>query len=169
MPQVTYTAAKGLVQSAGSGLSIQGNMDLAGVGTLSGELKSVPAALAVASTTLTAADSGKVYLLTPANAASTRSVTLPTAAAGLHFRFILKSASNNAAGHFTVVQAGATQDFVGTVLDGAGTSDSATASDTLVKFVGVTAVGGDSVEVVSDGTLWYIRGACKTAGGIVFA
>lgn len=162
MPQVTYTTAKGLVQSAGAGFS------LGGEGVFSGDLKNVPAALTAASTTLTAADSGKVYLLTPPGTAATRTVTLPTAASGIHFRFIL-TAAGSASCHFDVVQAGNTQDFVGTIISGGGTSDSAGASDTKIRFTGGSSAAGDNVDLVSDGTSWYVRGSCKNNNGAQFA
>lgn len=157
MPKVTYSAAKGLIQEAGSG-----DFNLSGEGVLYGHKHNV--SILTTGTTLTAADSGKTFLLVQAGA--NRTATLPAAASGLCFKFVLKTASTN---KWEIVQAAATQDFVGHVLDGAGTKDTAAASDTLVRFVGGTALAGDFFEIVCDGDDWYINGVCGAAGGIIFA
>jgi len=162
MPKVIINDSKGLVQESGSGVEISSSMNLGGAATLFGQKRSVETL--ATGTTLSAADSGKVFLLVQVGA--DRTATLPAAAAGLTFKFILKTAAAN---KWEIVQAGGTQDFVGTVVDGAGTSDSATAADTLVRFVGGTAVAGDQVELECDGTVWFIRGSCAAAGGIIFA
>jgi len=163
MPKVTINDRQGLVQSSGSGLEISSSVDFGGSSVLSG-FKSSTGTLATGST-LSASDSGKVLLLV--QAAGVRTATLPAAEAGLSFRFILSTA---AAGNWSIAQAGATQDFVGSVAsaDG-GAGDTAIATDTVVRFVGGTAVAGDTVECVSDGTVWYIRGTMSVTGGIVFA
>ena len=150
------------MQQSGSGVEISSSLNLGGEAELFGEKRNV--STLTTGTTLTAADSGKVFLLVQAGA--DRTATLPTAAAGLNFKFILKTAAAN---KWEIVQAGGTQDFVGTVVDGAGSSDSAGAADTLVRFVGDTAAAGDQIELECDGTVWYIRGACAAAGGIIFA
>jgi len=150
------------VQQSGSGVEISSSLNLGGEAELFEEKRNV--STLTTGTTLTAADSGKVFLLVQAGA--DRTATLPAAAAGLNFKFILKTAAAN---KWEIVQAGGTQDFVGTVVDGAGSSDSAGAADTLVRFVGDTAAAGDQIELECDGTVWYIRGACAAAGGIIFA
>lgn len=157
MPKVTFTSGKGLVQETGSA-----DFNLSGEGVLFGHKDSV--SVLTTGTTLTAADSGKVFLLVQAGA--DRTATLPAAASGLHFNFILKTASTNA---WEIVQAAAAQDFVGTIVDGAGSSVTASTSNTLVRFVGGTAVAGDQFEIWSDGDDWYIRGTSDAAGGIIFA
>ncbi len=157
MPKVTFTSGKGLVQETGSA-----DFNLSGEGVLFGH-KSRVETLATA-TTLTAADSGKVFLLVQAGA--DRTATLPAAASGLHFNFILKTAAAN---NWDIVQAAAAQDFVGTIVDGAVSIDTATTTDTKVTFVGGTAVAGDQIECWSDGDDWYIRGTSDAAGGIIFA
>lgn len=157
MPKVTISNSKGLVQSSGSG-----ELDLSGEIEIFGD-KSRVETLATG-TTLTAADSGKVFLLVQAGA--DRTATLPACVAGLNFKFVLKTAAAN---KWEIVQSTNTNDFVGNIVpaDG-GAGDPPVGADTRVRFVGGTAVAGDQVEVVSDGTVWYIRGTCAATGGIIF-
>jgi len=168
MPKVIINNSKGLVQESGSGveisssISVSSSLSLGGTAELSGHKRNV--STLATGTTLTAADSGKVFLLVQTG--SPRTATLPAVASGLTFKFIVKTASTN---NWEIVQAGGTQDFVGTVVDGAGTKDSAVAADTLVRFVGNAAAAGDQIELECDGSVWYIRGSCAGAGGIIFA
>ena len=113
--------------------------------------------------TLTQEESGSIVFL---DGAVTHDVTLPAVSkAGQWFRFVITDVTADV----DVVQAGATEDFVGTISTGAGGSDSAVAGDTKIIFDqsgGV--VVGDFVEVWSNGTNWYVSGACDAAGGVVF-
>jgi len=114
-------------------------------------------------TTLSARDSGKTIFL---DGAATLIVTLPPAESGLTFTFVLIDATANV----TVVQNAATEDFVGTVINGAGTSDSATGSDNEILFSGTgTAAVGDwaSITCYTDDD-WYVQGGCKSAAGVTF-
>ena len=180
MPKVTINNSQGLVQSAGSGVEISStvnvtgalvldsttvatSLDLQGTGILKGQKRS--ASILATGTTLTSADSGKVFFLV--QAAGARTATLPALESGLTFKFIVTTA---AAGNWSIATAQASDDFVGSIVsaDG-GAGDSATDSDTVVRFVGGTAAAGDQVELECDGTDWYIRGSMKVAGGILFA
>lgn len=163
MPKVIINDSKGLVQESGSGVEISSSMNLKGVAELYGQKRNV--STLATGTTLTAADSGKVFLLVQAGA--NRTATLPAAASGLTFKFIVKTASTN---KWEIVQAAASEDFVGSVVaaDGAA-GDTAASTDTLVRFVGGTAVAGDEIELECDGTVWYIRGSGSATGGVVFA
>ena len=89
MPKVTISDSKGLVQSSGSGVDITSSVDLGGAAELYGNKNSVSVLESAA--TLTAADSGKVFLLVQTGANKT--VTLPACAAGLNLTFVLKTAS----------------------------------------------------------------------------
>ena len=115
-----------------------------------------------ADTTLTAYDSGKTVFV---DGASTLVVTLPPAESGLTFTFVVIDATAD----ITVVQNAATEDFVGTVIDGAGTSDSAAGSDNEILFDGGVAVVGDwaTVTCYQDDD-WYVQGGCAAAAGITF-
>ena len=108
-------------------------------------------------------DSGKVVLI----GANGVDVTLPTAAEGLNFTFILKADYDTAV--CTIVQASASEDFYGVVIDGTtGTSgDAAAASNTKIQF-GTASLKGDRVELWSDGVGWYAKAICKADNGITF-
>jgi hypothetical protein len=115
-----------------------------------------------ADTTLSGEDSGKVIFCSGASAVD---ITLPSPVAGYNFKFIVTDVTNDV----DIVQAGSSDDFVGTIVNGAGGSDSATASDTKIVFDqsgGV--VVGDWVFLVCDGTNWYVQGNCDASGGVVF-
>ena len=116
-----------------------------------------------ANTTLTAADSGKIIFL---DGSSEHDVTLPSAATGLNYHFILVDATADV----DVVQAAATEDFVGTVVDGAGTSDTAVVGDTKIIFdQSGGAAAGDWVKLVCyNDDDWMVAGNCDAAGGVVF-
>ena len=158
MPKVKISNSKGLVQSTGSG-----ELDLSGEIEIFGDKARVETL--ATGTTLTAADSGKVFLLVQTNA--NRIATLPACVAGLNFKFVLKTAAAN---KWEIAQSVAADDFVGNIIPADGAAgDTPVGGDTLVRFVGGTAVAGDQIEIVSDGTVWYIRGTCAAAGGVIFA
>ena len=80
-----------------------------------------------ADTTLTQAECGQTVFV---NGGTTHDVTLPSAVAGCSFTFFLTDATADV----DIVQAAASEDFVGAIVDGAGTKDSAGASDTKIIF-----------------------------------
>jgi len=158
MPKVKISNSKGLVQSTGSG-----ELDLSGEIEIFGDKARVETL--ATGTTLTAADSGKVFLLVQTGA--NRIATLPACVAGLNFKFVLKTAAAN---KWEIAQSVAANDFVGNIIPADGNAgDTPVGGDTLVRFVGGTAVAGDQIEIVSDGTVWYIRGTCAAGGGVIFA
>jgi hypothetical protein len=116
---------------------------------------------------LTAAESGKVCFL---NDATEFVTTLPTPAAGLHFKFIVANAPESAS--YTIVSHDGSDIIHGNVAsaeDAAGSVDSTagTPADTIT-FVDAKAVIGDWVEVVSDGTYWYACGGCNVQDAVTF-
>ena len=148
MPNILVTPAKGLFQQAGT------------AGSLSGQRRAV--ITTTANTTLTAADSGKLILL---DGSTTHDVTLPSAAAGLHFKFVLIDATADV----DIVQASNTEDFVGLIVDGGGSKDSAQASDTKIIFdQSGGATVGDTVSLECNGTNWFVSGLCDNPAGVVF-
>lgn len=113
-----------------------------------------------AATTLTDADSGKVLIL---NAAAGKVVTLPSVAvAGFNVKVIVGAAF--ATTNFTVVaptakiQGGA---IVNSVLVPA-------ADENTISFVASAETIGDYVNIVSDGTNFYVDGVGAAAGSITF-
>ena len=118
----------------------------------------------VAATTLTAADSGKVYFLALAGGFA---VTLPSPAVGLNFKFFVQIAPT---GDYTIVTAGASQILAGLVHSSDGVDgDSETAfTATTVTFIaaGSASTIGDSADLWSDGTNWYARAFCNISTGI---
>ena len=115
-------------------------------------------------TTLSARDSGKTIFV---DGGATLVVTLPPAASGLTFTFVLIDATADV----SIRQNAATEDFVGTIINGAGSSDSAVGGDVEITFNGTgTAVVGDwaSVTCYTDDD-WYVQGGCKSAAGVNFS
>ena len=117
--------------------------------------------------TLYAKDSGATVLI----AANDVNVTLPSAEAGLHFSFIM--AADYATAVCTVVQAAASEDFYGSLQaysqgEGDGDdSDAAGAGDTKITFASAS-LKGDRVELVSDGTGWFVRAYAQVYTAITF-
>lgn len=118
-------------------------------------------------TTLTADDNGKIILLNSTTAFAT---TLPLPAIGLRFRFIVKAIP--ASGSHTIVTNGSANIIKG----GIGSSDLSSATDSAtstggdtIGFVTAKTIAGDWVEVVSDGTSWFLRGNAAVFDAITLA
>ncbi len=109
-------------------------------------LRTVVSSAAVGATVvITAAQSGGVFI--NASTSGSPSWTLPTAASGLHYTFI----TGNTTAGFTVTGAQVIHfktSASGTVL---------TSTTTLTNTQG-TAIVGDFISLVSDGTSWYMTG-----------
>lgn len=114
-----------------------------------------------ASTTITAADSGKTYYMGTADV----DVTLPVPADGVWYRFVVSG--NFATTNMTVQgpAADATDDVMFGALEVAGAVVACSAEDTI-SFVNTAELPGDFVEIRSDGTNWYVTGQATTSGGI---
>jgi hypothetical protein len=114
-----------------------------------------------AARTLKEEESGSYVFL---DGSVTHNVTLPAVAvAGQYFKFICKDST----AVVNIVQAAATEDFVGMLTDGVSTFDSAVSGDTKIIFA-TDCLPGDYVECTSDGTNWYVNGECITADAILF-
>ena len=105
-----------------------------------------------AAKTLTALDSGKVFMVQQDSAYE---ITLPlaaTAGAGWHAKFILSEVAANAV---TIANNTSEDTIVGTVTgaDGGGGSSAESAVDEIVFISGAQL--GDQVELVCDGTYYY--------------
>ena len=108
---------------------------------------------------ITAAESGTVFVLSSATEFES---TLPSAASGLHFRFIVGSAPSGAS--YTVVTPSSESNIEGVlVVNGASVAG---VNEDIITFVDGLASVGDWVEVVSDGISWFIWGVGSAAGSI---
>lgn len=130
----------------------------------SGSLSQIATPLAAA-TTLTAADSGKTFLLALATGFT---ITLPAnTTVGFKARFIVSIAPTTA-----YIISSATADTIGgSVLSSSGGAEDTEAAFTAdsITFVANTAVPGDIIEVeILTATQIWGRGTCSAAGGITF-
>jgi len=120
-----------------------------------------------ATNTILYSECGKTFFL---NSATEFASTLPAPVAGCFFRFVVKAAPSGAS--YTVTTSGGSDIIIGGVNetetdtgdDGPYQAD----ADTITLADGV-AVVGDYVELVSDGTSWYLSGQTKADGGVSLA
>ena len=116
-------------------------------------------------TTLGEVDSGKTIFL---NSTTEFAVTLPKVKEGLNFTFIVKGAPSGAS--YTIVTAESEPLFYGQIF----TSDINSETDADFNIVGAetltfadgVAVKGDRIEMISDGTSWYLKGFCTAYNAI---
>lgn len=111
-------------------------------------------------TTLTKDDSGKILFL---NAAGGATVTLPAVRAGLRFKFVVAAAFATT----NWVIASAEGDNIDGSAEVAGAVVVAGAED-QVNLVATAESLGDRVELVSDGTQWFVNGIAALTGGMTF-
>lgn len=110
---------------------------------------------------LTADESGKTFFLDLAGGFQT---TLPAPAAGLRFTFIVKTAPTTA---YTIVTNGTTQKVLkGLVVAAGATAGDVSAGGTTATFVANQALPGDRIDMICDGTIWYMKGFAQVAAGI---
>ena len=159
MPKLTYTNNKGLVQETG-----EGEVNLSGQGVLFGQLAKTSAI--TATTTLTAADSGKIFLVDPAAATLITLPTISPSIEGWYCRFVL---TENEAGDAQAMDAKINIDLgsgvnlanigqLHSLSDEAG--DFAVANDDFITF-SANSSAGDRVDIFTDGNRWYIYGFVK--------
>jgi hypothetical protein len=110
-------------------------------------------------------NSGLVHVIP--DVASTITITLPTPKKGLSYTFIYGGAAADAQN--AVITTGSdTNYYVGSVMHGNTTADAAVAAvysdgNSNSKLTMVTPGGGTRVDVVSNGTLWYLNGRVVSA------
>lgn len=109
--------------------------------------------------TLTQEESGSTVYL---DGSVTHDVTLPAHKDGLVFDFVCVDST----AAVNVASAGG-NDFIGLIIDGAGTGDEAAGTDDKVIFA-TSAVAGDQVTCKSYGSKWYVKGGCDAANGVKF-
>jgi len=121
-----------------------------------------PSEVVTTTNVITASESGKTFYL---NTAGGFTSTLPAPAIGLKYKFIVSTAPTTA--YIVTTNAGANV-LYGTLLDIVGEQVAVTAQDT-VNFVANTSLVGDSLEVESDGTNWYVAAKSLANGGMTVA
>ncbi|MGE5524341.1 MAG: hypothetical protein ACM3SS_11545 [Rhodospirillaceae bacterium] len=113
-----------------------------------------------ATNVITAAESGKTFFL---NSTTEFVSTLPAAAAGLRYKFIVTGAPSGAS--YTVVTDSSANiikgSFSSSDLNAASDVDIETSGGDTITFVDSKAVAGDWVEVICDGTNWFASGHCS--------
>ena len=109
--------------------------------------------------TVLAANTGKIH--TMGAIASSQTITLPTAAAGLNFRFIYVGGAEEAQ-NFVLKSPAAAAYFRGGVMhsdiDGDTVATVYSDGDSNDNFTMVTPGAGTDINVLCDGTVWYIWG-----------
>ena len=112
---------------------------------------------------ITAAESGKTFILNSATAFVT---TLPAVAAGLRFTFYAGATQVTGGNHTIVPNASNDNTIYGEYLV-AGATVPASAEGSI-NWIADTILPGDKVEVFCDGTNWYVSGAAAATGAITF-
>ena len=119
-----------------------------------------------ADATLTPNDSGKTIFVGPTGV----DITIPaTPEKGLNYKFIM--AEDNVTTACTITADGSGEFFAGSVstaADGAATAIFDGSTTDVISFA-TTADQGDMVEVVSDGSTWFVQGQCFAAASITAA
>ena len=116
-----------------------------------------------AAQTLTAADSGKTFIL---DAAAGKTVTLPTLAEGLNFRFVVGAAF---ATDNWIIDSAEGDNINGIIADmGATVAGVPAAGEDQINFVASAETIGDWVSLIADSSnsQWLVSGACAANGGI---
>ena len=128
-----------------------------------GSTISVNAGATILTTTKTvlASESGKTFILNSATAFVT---TLPAVAAGLEYTFIA-GATQVTGGNHTIVPTDDDTIYGEYLVAGLTVPASAEGS---INWVADTILPGDRVNVVCDGTNWYVSGAAAASGAITF-
>jgi len=124
---------------------------------------SANAVVITADPTITAADSGKTFFLNNATGFDT---ALPAPALGLRFRFIVGATAPTSGNHTLTTASNATVIFGSFSTAADGTACGIGATEDTISFVASTAITGDMVDIISDGTNWYTQGQCAVATAI---
>jgi hypothetical protein len=112
-------------------------------------------------TTVTSTESGKTFFL---NLAGGFTVTLPnpTTASGMKFTFIVGTAPTTA----YILDPAGDDNIVGFVNESTGGDGDYDAAADTMSFVANTALPGDTIELFSDGTVYYAKAFVNAAGAV---
>lgn len=120
-----------------------------------------------ATNVITAAEHGKTFFLSHATEFAS---TLPAAAAGLKFSFIVADAPESA--NYTIVTDSSANVILGQIytvdVDSATNPEFVTAGVDTITIVAAKAVVGDRVDVICDGTNWFAYCFCSVFDAITF-
>jgi hypothetical protein len=145
-------------------LAVTGASTLTGLVTATaGVVGIVPSEIVAATNVITAAESGTTFFL---NSTTEFVSTLPTAALGLNYTFIVSAAPSGAS--YTVISASSANIIKGNQNSVAGDAGDFGTADDTITFVDGQSVAGDKVYVVSNGTSWFAYAISKVAAGITF-
>jgi hypothetical protein len=150
------------------GGSVTGTYTMAGTGTFTSPILNTPTLkdlteVVAATNVITAAETGSVFFLSSATEFVS---TLPAAAAGLHFTFIVTAAPSGAS--YTVVTDSSANIIKGNQNSVAGDAGDFGTADDTISFVDGQSIAGDRVEVYCDGTNWFAYAVSKVAAGVTF-
>lgn len=135
-----------------------------GAGTTSERIvQTAGGSVATAAATLTTVDYGKTFFL---NSATEFQLVLPAALIGAKLSFIVTAAPSGAS--YTIITPASAEILFGKILSAAGDAGDVenTGGGTTITFADGQAVVGDRVDLVSDGTNWYVVGYASVAAGI---
>lgn len=152
MPKVTYTAAKGLVQSAGSGF------DVTSAVTVSGTMTGARSIVKAATVALTLSDSG--CLLIP-SASAAQTFTLPAVATSSGFKVTFQAGSA-----YAHVINGGTSLIQGAVFhntNGSTLARQQVTNRSSIVLNATNALVGDYLTISGDGANYYVHGWCNAA------
>ena len=124
---------------------------------------SIPSEVVTATNVLTAAESGKTFYL---SALAGFLTTLPAPAAGLIFRFIVKTAPTS--NGYTIGTSGGANVIFGMAVERAGGAGVAGSAEDLITLGANQSIPGDFVYLESDGTNWYAHAMVDVAAAITF-
>lgn len=113
---------------------------------------------------LTAAESGTTYFL---SALAGFATTLPAPSSGLHFSFIVITAPTS--NGYTIGTNGGADIMSGVHTVTADGGGSAIAAADVITLVANSAVAGDRVDVISNGTYWYVNATSTLKASITSA
>lgn len=169
------------VDSSGNEVDISGN-ELSKINNLESELAALDGLTAsaaeingladvserfetlTANRTLTAVDSNKVFFL---NAVAGFDVTLPAPVVGMTFHFIVQTAPTS--NGYDIATNGGDDIMKGIVTEADSATGAVDQNADNLNLAANVAVAGDWVDMVSDGTSWFVRGQVAANGGAVFS
>lgn len=166
------TMGKGATIVATSATGVESVLDMTELATLNGvtataaELnmaadESANSVIITAVKAVSAAESGTTFFINNATGFAT---TLPAPALGLRYTFINMTA--NTSGNHTIVTTSSANIIAGGLNDMGGAAGSVLGDGDTISFVANASLAGDRVDLISNGTTWFLSGATRVATGV---